>query len=283
MDSSVMAKNSVGCFVYHEKQVASLCGQHCLNNLLQGPYFSFPDLGAIAKELDDKERLLRTSEGKVFKSCNVDDSGNFSYTTMSEAVRRSHGIALHRVREGSEVLQSPQICQGFVCNLQSHWFSIRPIQAGERCCWFNLDSLKERPELVSDFYLSAYIGQLQANGYSVFQVVGTLPPLMRDTSIGLLDNWYAFEDVATHTKKALKTQKNSTVEDEMLQAAIAASLQNSDVEPSVEKLSPDEMREARLRFFEPTCEQGQGTTSFHNTDMSDEELLAMAIEASKQK
>jgi hypothetical protein len=31
-------------FVYHEKQDSSLCGQHALNTLLQGPYFTAVDL-----------------------------------------------------------------------------------------------------------------------------------------------------------------------------------------------------------------------------------------------
>lgn len=43
-------------FIYHEKQESLLCGQHCLNNLLQGPYFSAADLSEIAHELDAKER-----------------------------------------------------------------------------------------------------------------------------------------------------------------------------------------------------------------------------------
>jgi Ataxin-3 len=282
-----MANSLIECFVYHEKQVASLCGQHCLNNLLQGPYFTFPDLGAIAKELDDKERSLRSSESKPFESCNVDDSGNFSYTTMSEAVRRSHNLALPRVRMGSDVLQNPQACGGFVCNLNSHWFSIRPIQKGNRRCWFNLDSVKDRPELVSDFYLSAYIGQLQATGYSVFQVVGDLPPLMRDTSIGLLENWYPFETVATHEKPAARRQ-NPGIEEEMFQAAIQASLQNSvDTTGTAapdKKLNREEVRNARLRFFEqaPRVET-EDLDDPTMEELDDAELLALAIEASKQK
>ena len=244
-----MANSLIECFVYHEKQVASLCGQHCLNNLLQGPYFTFPDLGAIAKELDDKERSLRSSESKPFESCNVDDSGNFSYTTM--------------------------------------WFSIRPIQKGNRRCWFNLDSVKDRPELVSDFYLSAYIGQLQATGYSVFQVVGDLPPLMRDTSIGLLENWYPFETVATHEKPAARRQ-NPGIEEEMFQAAIQASLQNSvDTTGTAapdKKLNREEVRNARLRFFEqaPRVET-EDLDDPTMEELDDAELLALAIEASKQK
>ena len=42
--------------IYHEKQESMLCGQHCLNNLLQGPYFSAMDLANIAHDLDARER-----------------------------------------------------------------------------------------------------------------------------------------------------------------------------------------------------------------------------------
>lgn len=51
-------------FVYHEKQMegVSLCGQHCLNNLLQGPEFGPGDLGQIARRLDAREEaMMKTS------------------------------------------------------------------------------------------------------------------------------------------------------------------------------------------------------------------------------
>jgi hypothetical protein len=33
--------------LYHEKQVAALCGVHCINTLLQGPYFNELDLAQV--------------------------------------------------------------------------------------------------------------------------------------------------------------------------------------------------------------------------------------------
>ena len=45
-------------YVYHERQESALCGQHCLNNLLQGQYFSPADLAEIAQELDAMERQM---------------------------------------------------------------------------------------------------------------------------------------------------------------------------------------------------------------------------------
>ena len=48
-------------FIYHEKQAAALCGVHCLNNLLQGPYLNAGVLADIAHELDAAERKLMFS------------------------------------------------------------------------------------------------------------------------------------------------------------------------------------------------------------------------------
>ena len=57
--SPTMAKQ----FIYHEKQSAALCGVHCLNNLLQGPYTNAGSLAEIAHELDAQERELMLSQG----------------------------------------------------------------------------------------------------------------------------------------------------------------------------------------------------------------------------
>jgi hypothetical protein len=36
-------------WIYHEKQFAAMCGQHCLNNLLQNQYFDVGHLSDIAQ------------------------------------------------------------------------------------------------------------------------------------------------------------------------------------------------------------------------------------------
>nr|KAF6483208.1 ataxin 3 [Rousettus aegyptiacus] len=77
--------------IFHEKQEGSLCAQHCLNNLLQGEYFSPVELSSIAHQLDEEERM-RMAEGGVTSedyrtflqqpSGNMDDSGFFSIQTI---------------------------------------------------------------------------------------------------------------------------------------------------------------------------------------------------------
>jgi ataxin-3 len=57
-------------FVYHEKQMEnmSLCGQHCVNNLLQGADFGPGDLGQIARALDRKEHTLTATDELITPS-----------------------------------------------------------------------------------------------------------------------------------------------------------------------------------------------------------------------
>lgn len=52
--------------VYFEKQSNDrLCGVHCLNNLLQGPFFDAVDLSEIALRLDEIESSLIKSDFRV--------------------------------------------------------------------------------------------------------------------------------------------------------------------------------------------------------------------------
>jgi len=65
-------------YIYHEKQESSLCGQHALNALLIGPYFTPGDLAEIAAELDAKERELMLAAGETEEALKflAEDSGN---------------------------------------------------------------------------------------------------------------------------------------------------------------------------------------------------------------
>jgi ataxin-3 len=45
-------------FIFHETQEGLLCGQHCLNNLLQQSLFTAVDLSDIAIQLDTQEREI---------------------------------------------------------------------------------------------------------------------------------------------------------------------------------------------------------------------------------
>ena len=46
------------------QQEGYLCAQHCLNALLQGPYFNAVDLANLAQQMDEQERLTMLESGE---------------------------------------------------------------------------------------------------------------------------------------------------------------------------------------------------------------------------
>jgi Ataxin-3 len=51
-------------YIYFEKQGADMmCGVHCINALLQGPYFDEVSMSQIAISLDQKEKALMAEAG----------------------------------------------------------------------------------------------------------------------------------------------------------------------------------------------------------------------------
>lgn len=74
-----MQRDQAPVLLYHEKQVASLCGVHCLNTLLQGPTFTEMDLSQHALTLDQQERAFMAEggmESEDYLRYIAEDSGN---------------------------------------------------------------------------------------------------------------------------------------------------------------------------------------------------------------
>jgi Ataxin-3 len=170
-------------FVYHERQESALCGQHCLNNLLQGPYFTAPDLASIAAELDIQERALGNNES-MRASANVDDSGNFSIQVLRVALQRFNGIDLRVWFQKTGKDADPTAQKGFIVNRSEHWITIRKIHDN----WWNLNSVNENPERVGEFYLTALLNQLRDDGYTIFIVDGNIPEYSDPKAVGLSPN-----------------------------------------------------------------------------------------------
>eukprot|EP00600_Ochromonadales_sp_CCMP1393_P004903 CAMPEP_0174969856 /NCGR_PEP_ID=MMETSP0004_2-20121128/9016_1 /TAXON_ID=420556 /ORGANISM="Ochromonas sp., Strain CCMP1393" /LENGTH=303 /DNA_ID=CAMNT_0016219435 /DNA_START=1711 /DNA_END=2625 /DNA_ORIENTATION=- len=189
--------------IYHELQDSRLCGQHCLNNLLQEDFFTPVHLAQIAQELDDQEKVIMSGSGDLDlspgKSANVDESGNFSIQVLRLALQRFNNVDLIPWHEKSGAGdEDPLNQQGFVVNRSEHWFTIRNINNH----WWNLNSTMERPELISEFYLSAFLHQLREDGYSVFIAKGNLPVHHDTTSPRRLLNgvneggrWYSEQEL----------------------------------------------------------------------------------------
>lgn len=231
-----------------------MCAQHCLNSLLQGPYFTPVDLSTLAQKMDDEERQrmaecgIESEEYQKFlqqPSGNMDDSGYFSVQVISSALE-VWGLELVPFSSTDErvkcALSDPCKMRAFICNYKDHWFTIRRL--GNQ--WFNLNSLLSKPELISDTYLSLFLAQLKNEGYSIFVIFGELPEceadqLLRISPVQLPSKSKSNQPVVVEDDPELKaalqlslseeipsTSYNRTisVEDQELQEALRLSLQN---------------------------------------------------------
>ncbi|KAI5392086.1 ataxin-3 homolog [Lathyrus oleraceus] len=247
---------SNGGMLYHEVQESKLCAVHCVNTVLQGPFFSEFDLAALASDLDCRERQMmmlpaHSPAGDLF-SHNVSLDGDFSIQVLQKALEvwDLQVIPLDSpVAEPAQV--DPELENAFICHLQDHWFCIRKVN-GE---WYNFDSLYAAPQHLSKFYLAAYLDSLKGSGWSIFLVRGNFPkefPISSSEASNGFGQWLLPEDAERITKscnsvqqapqqeRAVERQQYSNqflspeeaelfsdMEDEDLKAAIAASLMDS--------------------------------------------------------
>eukprot|EP00027_Filamoeba_sp_ATCC50430_P014482 CAMPEP_0168570708 /NCGR_PEP_ID=MMETSP0413-20121227/16895_1 /TAXON_ID=136452 /ORGANISM="Filamoeba nolandi, Strain NC-AS-23-1" /LENGTH=393 /DNA_ID=CAMNT_0008603409 /DNA_START=34 /DNA_END=1215 /DNA_ORIENTATION=+ len=181
-----MSSNTKEPVVYHEKQVAGLCGVHCLNSLLQGPYFTEVDLMLLGKELDDEERKVMAELGHDTKdflkfmsedSGNVADDGNFSVQVLQRALHKKK-LDCEAVTKDSffAVLTSLDQHEGFILNKGNHWFAIRKIHNN----WFDFNSCNKKPKYTDVYALCHEMESLVQKGYAVYVVKGKLPEIPVD-------------------------------------------------------------------------------------------------------
>ena len=170
-------------YVYFEKQSNDrLCGLHCLNSLLQGPFFDPVRLSEIGLKLNDMELSLLNTHHKGFhKNKNVDDDGNYNIQVLTEALK-IHKCEIRNLKKGEasliiggQTIHNFSDIDAFIFNSSTHWFAIRKIEN----IWFNLNSTNSNPgpEIISDFYLSAFIQGTEDIGYSNFMIFN-LPRLL---------------------------------------------------------------------------------------------------------
>ena len=165
--------------VYFEKQSNDrLCGLHCLNNLLQGPFLDIVTLSEIGQELDKMERELTGMHSQN----NVDDDGNYGVQVLQKALSiYGANLKLLKKRQAiSYVEGGNNKVEALIFNSSTHWYAIRKIDG----IWFNLNSTNSLPgpEIISDFYLSAFIQGAEDIGYTNFLITDLprLPELNAD-------------------------------------------------------------------------------------------------------
>uniref|UniRef100_A0A3Q3XA89 ubiquitinyl hydrolase 1 n=1 Tax=Mola mola TaxID=94237 RepID=A0A3Q3XA89_MOLML len=260
--------------IFHEKQEGSLCAQHCLNNLLQGEYFTPVDLSSIAHQLDEEERMrmaeggMASEEYRTFLQVREQSIYERLWQVISNALRVwGLEIILFNSREYQSLMINPINEKAFICNYKEHWFTIRKL--GQQ--WFNLNSLLTGPELISDTYLALFLAQLQQEGYSIFVIRGNLPECEAEQILGFMrvqqqqrPRLIGEEAQMTlaQTEMGVGVEDEVVDEDEELRRALALSRQDIDVE--------DE--EADLRRAIQLSMQGKGFPSSFGKTTSKEAL-----------
>ena len=127
------------------------------------------------------------------KSTNVDDDGNYNVQVLSEALK-IYGAELMPLKNKEAVkrLQSQDI-EAFIFNSSTHWFAIRKIDG----IWFNLNSTNSLPgpEIISDFYLSAFIQGTEDIGYTNFMLQKL--PILPDLKSVLYNNLQPYQNLVS--------------------------------------------------------------------------------------
>ncbi|KAG2150357.1 Josephin-domain-containing protein [Suillus clintonianus] len=222
--------------IYHERQQegSNLCAQHALNSLLQGNYFTAPDLSEFARKMDALEEYSRYDDAtRARTSTNMDDTGFFSVQVLEEALNVWN---LSLVRWRSEAMKpyqnEPHNQTAFVLNQNQHWYTLR--RFGDLSIpgdghWFNLDSTKRQPQWISKLYLGMFLQQAESDGYSIFTVTQIDPDA--HSQIPHVDADAIASTLPDPTSTSSTPQDDAELgfenEDMELQAALQASLVGS--------------------------------------------------------
>ncbi|XP_034623967.1 ataxin-3 isoform X5 [Trachemys scripta elegans] len=293
--------------IFHERQEGSLCAQHCLNNLLQGEYFSPVELSSIAQQLDEEERI-RMAEGGVSSeeyrtflqpSGNMDDSGYFSIQWFN----------LNSLLMGPELISDTYLAL-FLAQLQQEGYSIFVVKGDLPDC--EADQLlqmiqvqqMQRPKLIGEETAQSRDERVQKTDLE--QALDVNHPF---DGTGMLD-----EDEENFQRALALSKQEIDMEDEEadLRRAIQLSMQgghqsefsdsasqnipHSSGTSQFESLSSEELRRRRQTYFEKQQQQSQQgqTPDIHDKpatssnalgtdpggDMSEEDMLQAAMNMS---
>lgn len=286
-----------GGLLYHEVQESKLCAVHCVNTVLQGPFFSEFDLATIAGDLDHKEKQMMMEGGMesvdylqymAEGSSNVSMDGNFSIQVLEKALEiwDLHVIPLESPLAGQAQID-PQNEDGFICHLENHWFCIRKV-GGE---WYNFNSFYPAPEHLSKFYLSAFLDTLKGAGWSIFLVRGNFPrdcPVSSSETSNAYGQWLTPDDAQRITKSIAMTHNASHEKEKMSNISSTAEMEGGATAPiNSSNYEDSQLRAAiaaslgsqKVKSYYPDS-FGRPFDSMQNTlDYEDPELMA-AIAAS---
>lgn len=138
------------------------------------------------------------------ESGNVSASGMFSIQVLAKAlaVWGLSAVSLSSPAAAAERAE-PQHEWAFVCNLNEHWFTVRKVQDG----WYNFNSLFPGPEPLSQFYLSAFLGSLQEQGYTIHVIKGLLPAEPHSDRHSGAGSWFSPAEARAAAQQSQRLKK----------------------------------------------------------------------------
>ena len=95
------------------------------------------------------------------------DDGNYNIQVLQEALKSAGNFTLTNIDKSGTITNYNEE-QGYIVHSVDHWFSIRKVHG----IWFNLNStnMDPGPQLISDFYLEAFLFQIKETGKTIFAV-----------------------------------------------------------------------------------------------------------------
>ena len=183
-------------------------------------------------------------------------SGDFSANVLQAALERAWNLSCSDTRspEKKATVANATAEDGFLCNLEDHWIALRKIDGS----WWNLNSLEDAPQYLSDLYLGVFLKQLEVEGWTIYVVQGAFPA----SSLNRSGSEWRFCQPGTASDKR-SNQVSFDNPDAELEAALLASL--ADVSPSSTTTAPSAHESELIEEY-----------------VDDDEELRLAIEMSKQ-
>lgn len=201
------------------------------------------------------------------ESVNVGMSGDFSANVLQEALDKVWNLKCGDTRapELRGAIANPTAEAAFLCHLEDHWITLRKLEDGS---WWNLNSLEDAPQYLSDLYLGVFLKQLALEGWTIYVVRGTFPapPLNRSAQ------YWRFVQPGTAADRRAHHKTEQEIFDEELNAALLASMQDAPTHQT-----DTTQHNATLQ----TDAQPQQAMEGEEEEMDEE--LRMAIELSKQE
>ena len=99
------------------------------------------------------------------------DDGNYSIQVIQEALNGFGNLQCVPIENPlvKKSIVDYGLEEAYICHSVDHWIAIRKISG----IWYNLNStniVPPGPQIISDFYLSAFLDSIKNSGYTIFVI-----------------------------------------------------------------------------------------------------------------